>query len=51
MTPLLAIVPARAGSKGVPGKNTARIAGRPLVDFTVAALEDVTFRRRHPAHD
>ena len=39
MTPLLAIVPARAGSKGVPGKNTARIGGRPLVDFTVAALE------------
>jgi CMP-N,N'-diacetyllegionaminic acid synthase len=39
MTPLLAVVPARAGSKGVPGKNTARIAGRPLVDFTVAALE------------
>ena len=39
MTPLLAIIPARAGSKGVPGKNTARIAGRPLVDFTVAALE------------
>ena len=40
MTPLLAIIPARAGSKGVPGKNTARIAGRPLVDFTVAALEE-----------
>ena len=39
ITPLLAIVPARAGSKGVPGKNTARIAGRPLVDFTMAALE------------
>ena len=38
MTPLLAIVPARAGSKGVPGKNKARIDGRPLVDFTIAAL-------------
>jgi len=39
MTHLLAIIPARAGSKGVPGKNRAPIAGRPLVDFTVAALE------------
>jgi CMP-N-acetylneuraminic acid synthetase len=36
---LLAIVPARAGSKGVPGKNKATIAGRPLVDHTIAALE------------
>jgi len=39
MTRLLAIVPARAGSKGVPGKNKALISGRPLVEFTVAALE------------
>jgi CMP-N,N'-diacetyllegionaminic acid synthase len=36
---MLAIIPARAGSKGVPGKNKALIAGRPLVDYTVAALE------------
>ncbi len=38
MTRLLAIIPARAGSKGVPGKNKALIKGRPLVDYTVAAL-------------
>jgi CMP-N-acetylneuraminic acid synthetase len=38
MTRLLAIVPARAGSKGVPGKNKAPIKGRPLIDYTVAAL-------------
>ena len=36
---MLAIIPARAGSKGVPGKNKALIAGRPLVDYTVSALE------------
>jgi CMP-N,N'-diacetyllegionaminic acid synthase len=36
---LLAIIPARAGSKGVPGKNKALINGRPLIDYTVAALE------------
>ncbi len=39
MTTLLAIVPARAGSKGVPGKNRALIADRPLIDFTIGALE------------
>jgi CMP-N-acetylneuraminic acid synthetase len=39
MTRLLAIVPARAGSKGVPGKNKAPIKGRPLIDYTVAALK------------
>jgi CMP-N,N'-diacetyllegionaminic acid synthase len=36
---MLAIIPARAGSKGVPGKNKALIGGRPLVDYTVEALE------------
>ncbi|MGB6949484.1 MAG: acylneuraminate cytidylyltransferase family protein [Methyloceanibacter sp.] len=36
---MLAIIPARAGSKGVPGKNKALIGGRPLVDYTVTALE------------
>lgn len=36
---MLAIIPARAGSKGVPGKNKALIGGRPLVDYTIAALE------------
>jgi CMP-N-acetylneuraminic acid synthetase len=39
MTGLLAIVPARAGSKRVPGKNKALIAGLPVVDYTIAALE------------
>jgi CMP-N-acetylneuraminic acid synthetase len=37
---MLAIVPARAGSKGVPGKNKAIIAGKPLIEYTVAALEE-----------
>lgn len=39
MTRLFAIIPARAGSKGVPGKNKALIKGRPLIDYTVAALK------------
>jgi CMP-N,N'-diacetyllegionaminic acid synthase len=38
-TTLLAIVPARAGSKGVPGKNKALIAGIPMIDYTIAAVK------------
>ncbi len=39
MTTLLAIVPARMGSKGVPGKNKALIGGVPLIEYTITALE------------
>lgn len=35
-TGLLAVVPVRAGSKGVPGKNKAIVAGAPLVEYAVA---------------
>jgi YrbI family 3-deoxy-D-manno-octulosonate 8-phosphate phosphatase len=34
---LAIVIPARAGSKGVPGKNLARVGGRPLLDWTVEA--------------
>jgi CMP-N,N'-diacetyllegionaminic acid synthase len=34
---VLAVIPARGGSKGVPGKNILRIAGRPLLQWTVDA--------------
>ena len=36
---ILALIPARAGSKGVPGKNHALIAGKPLVDWTFQAAK------------
>jgi CMP-N-acetylneuraminic acid synthetase len=32
---VLAIVPARAGSKGIPGKNIKPLAGRPLIGWTL----------------
>ena len=32
---LLAIIPARGGSKGVPGKNIADVGGKPLIAWTV----------------
>lgn len=35
---ILAVVPARAGSKGVPGKNLRRLAGQPLVAHVLRAL-------------
>ncbi|MHB9143936.1 MAG: acylneuraminate cytidylyltransferase family protein [Symbiobacteriia bacterium] len=34
---ILGIVPARAGSKGVPGKNIRPIAGRPLISYSIEA--------------
>jgi len=40
VTPLLAVIPARGGSKGVPGKNVAEVGGLPLIAWTIrAALE------------
>jgi CMP-N-acetylneuraminic acid synthetase len=38
--PVLALIPARGGSKGVPRKNLAMIAGKALIEYTLeAALE------------
>lgn len=37
MAEVVAIIPARGGSKGVPGKNKRLVAGRPLIDYTIAA--------------
>jgi len=37
---VLAIVPARGGSKGVPGKNLRPLAGRTLLDYVATAARD-----------
>ena len=34
---LAVVIPVRAGSKGIPGKNLAPVGGRPLLDWTVEA--------------
>lgn len=34
---LLAIIPARGGSKGIPGKNIKKLAGRPLISYSIEA--------------
>ena len=36
MKPLV-IIPARGGSKGVPGKNSKLLAGKPLIQYTIEA--------------
>ena len=42
MTRVLGLVPARAGSKGVPGKNTRLLGGRPLLAYTAEAARAAT---------
>jgi N-acylneuraminate cytidylyltransferase len=37
MTETLAIIPARGGSKGIPGKNIRPFAGYPLIAYSIAA--------------
>jgi YrbI family 3-deoxy-D-manno-octulosonate 8-phosphate phosphatase len=39
VTTAVAVIPARGGSKGVPGKNVAPVGGRPLVARAVAAAQ------------
>jgi len=40
MAKVLAVIPARAGSKGLPGKNFLSLGGKPLIQWTIeAALE------------
>lgn len=36
----LCFIPARGGSKRIPGKNTRSLAGRPLIEWTIAAAKD-----------
>ena len=40
---VLALIPARGGSKGLPGKNVAPLDGRPLIAWTIAAARDSAF--------
>jgi len=36
---MLAIIPARGGSKGIPGKNIKPLCGKPLIAFTIEAAQ------------
>ena len=42
----LAVIPARGGSKGIPKKNIAPVAGKPLIAWTIeAALQSKKIQR------
>lgn len=36
---VLALIPARGGSKGMPGKNIAQLAGKPLIAWTIEVAQ------------
>ncbi|UJH91303.1 hypothetical protein LZ575_00410 [Antarcticibacterium sp. 1MA-6-2] len=38
---ILAVIPARGGSKGLPGKNIKKLHGEPLINYTIKAARKV----------
>jgi len=38
---MLVVIPARGGSKGVPGKNIKELGGKPLIQYTVDAAKEI----------
>lgn len=43
---ILAIIPARGGSKGIPRKNLAILAGQPLIAYTIRAARNAKLLNR-----
>ena len=38
---MLVVIPARGGSKGVPGKNIKELGGKPLIQYTIEAAKEL----------
>ena len=36
----IAVIPARGGSKGLPGKNVKQMAGQPMIHWAIAAAKE-----------
>ncbi len=47
MKPLI-IIPARGGSKGIPGKNIKPLAGKPLIAYSIDTAREICRRRSLP---
>jgi len=45
-TKILTIIPARGGSKGIPGKNSKLLGGKPLLQYTVEAARESSLLSR-----
>jgi CMP-N,N'-diacetyllegionaminic acid synthase len=43
---ILALIPARGGSKGIPNKNLAELAGKPLLAYAIEAANESRHRPR-----
>jgi N-acylneuraminate cytidylyltransferase len=43
---ILAVIPARGGSKGIPNKNIKKVAGKPLIAWTIEAAKQSGFLDR-----
>lgn len=46
MTPLF-IIPARGGSKGIPGKNIRPLGGKPLIEYSIDVARQLATSPRH----
>ena len=40
---ILVIIPARGGSKGIPGKNIKLLGGKPLIGYTIDAARSFSY--------
>ncbi len=40
---MIAIIPARGGSKGLPGKNVKNLFGKPLIGYTIEAAKKAKY--------
>lgn len=45
-TKILALIPARGGSKGVPGKNILNICGQPMISYSIEQAHNSTYINR-----
>ena len=39
----LVVIPARGGSKGIPYKNIYKVAGKPLIEYAIESMREVSF--------